>query len=387
MVPVRILVTTPGGTGHVHPMVPLAQALMARGHSVLWALPGRAVAQVEQSGVRTVSASDLPPVLPADVMQLYPELRQAVPVDVPDRMFGKLFGAIQAPAMLPGLLRVAREWQPDLLLCDAAELAGPVVAAELGVPNVTKGFGPLLPEKRYAAAAEDVAPLWRSRGLEPRPYAGCFDHLYVDPYPPSLQPQTAPHVDRRQLLRPVSYAGPVHADAALPLPTAREGRPLIYFTMGTVFNTADLFRDVIAGLAQLDAGLLVTLGPTGDPATLGDQPAHVQVERYVPQTVLLPHCNVVVSHGGSGTAISAIGHGLPQLCLPQGADQFINAAAISGVGAGLSLGADELSVDAVRQSVERLLSEETFRTAAQRVRSSLESMPGPDEVSAVLESL
>lgn len=34
--PVRVLVTTTPGRGHYHPMLPLAQAIAARGHDLLW---------------------------------------------------------------------------------------------------------------------------------------------------------------------------------------------------------------------------------------------------------------------------------------------------------------------------------------------------------------
>jgi hypothetical protein len=75
----------------------------------------------------------------------------------------------------------------------------------------------------------------------------------------------------------------------------------------------------------------------GDPAKLGAQPPLVRVERDVLQSQLLARCHAAVSHAGSGTALAAARHGLPQLCLPQGADQFLNAAAIASSGAGLSL--------------------------------------------------
>lgn len=382
----RVLVTTPGGTGHIHPMVPLARALVERGHAVLWALPDYAVGLVEQAGLRAVGTSPLPPTGPADTVRLYPHLLELPPADRPDVLFGKLFGALMAPPMLTGLVPVAHDWRPDLVLSDAAELAGPIVAAELGVPGISKGFGPLLPEHRVARADEELAPLWRSRGLEPRPYGGCYDHLYLDPYPPELQPQTVPHVPRRQLLRPVSYTGPT-TDEELPLPAARLDRPLVYVTMGTVFNDVAPLRELVTALAELDVRLLVTVGPHGDPALLGEQPAHVRVERYVSQEVLLPRCDVVVSHAGSGTSISTLEHGLPQLCLPQGADQFHNAAAISSSGAGIALLPGTATGNAVRTAVQQLLTQASYRQTAGRLSTSIAAMPSPDEVSAVIEGL
>jgi UDP:flavonoid glycosyltransferase YjiC (YdhE family) len=133
--------------------------------------------------------------------------------------------------------------------------------------------------------------------------------------------------------------------------------------------------------------VLVTVGPQGDPAALGEQPAHVRVEQFVPQTRVLPHCDVVVSHAGSGTALATLGLGLPQLCLPQGADQFQNAAAIAEAGAGLALMPGKAGVEVVRAAVARLLADRSFRDVSARVGASIAAMPPLDEVAAVLETL
>jgi calicheamicin 3'-O-methyl-rhamnosyltransferase len=94
-----------------------------------------------------------------------------------------------------------------------------------------------------------------------------------------------------------------------------------------------------------------------------------------------------VSHAGSGTVLGALAVGIPQLCLPQGADQFLNAAAVAAAGAGIALMPGEATADAVRQAVVRLLADDSFRTACNRVSASIASMPSPEEVAAVLETL
>src|SRR5262249_43735826 len=160
-------------------------------------------------------------------------------------------------------------------------------------------------------------------------YGGSYDHLYLDIYPPALQTQPSTHVRARELLRPVTDDGHVKTSSPLPLPDTRSDAPLVYVTMGTVFNDPEPLRVVLAALAELDVRVLVTVGPQAAPAVVGTQPAHVRVERYVPQTLVLPHCDVVVSHARSGTVLAALTLGLPQACLPQGADQFLNAGAVA----------------------------------------------------------
>jgi UDP:flavonoid glycosyltransferase YjiC (YdhE family) len=382
----RVLVTTPPGLGHIHPMVPLARALAHRGHEVRWALPEQVAGVVAEHEIEVVPIAAREPITPQAVMRRFPELAELAPRERPDAMFGKLFGAMAAPPMLEGLEPVALDWRPHLIVADAAEFAGHIVAARLGIPSVTKGFGPLLPEVRMTSAAAEVAALWTSRGLEPRPYGGAYDHLYIDIYPPEMQVEAGGHVFRRQLMRPVTDDGAAN-DATLPLPQARGDAPLVYVTMGTVFNDSEPLQRAVEGVRALDVRVLATVGPAADPAVLGEQPGHVVVESYVPQTAVLPHCDVVVSHGGSGTVLGALMLGLPQVCLPQGADQFLNAAAVTASGAGLSITPEAASVDAVRDAVATVLHEKSYRDAAQRVAASIDAMPSPGDVAGLLEEL
>ncbi|HKA94442.1 MAG TPA: nucleotide disphospho-sugar-binding domain-containing protein [Acidimicrobiia bacterium] len=225
-----------------------------------------------------------------------------------------------------------------------------------------------------------------ARGLEPRQYGGSYEHLYLDIYPPALESASSAHIPRRQLLRPVTDDG-ADESSPLPLPAAPSDAPLAYVTMGTVFNDPAPLVAVVAALSELDVRVLATVGPRADPAALGSLPANARVERYVAQGRVLQHCSVVVSHAGSGTVLSTLTLGLPQLCLPQGADQFLNADAVAFAGAGISLTPDETDPDAIRDAVARLLDDRSFRDAAGRVSASIVSMPSPDEVAAVLETL
>jgi UDP:flavonoid glycosyltransferase YjiC (YdhE family) len=95
----------------------------------------------------------------------------------------------------------------------------------------------------------------------------------------------------------------------------------------------------------------------------------------------------VVAHGGSGTILGALAHGLPLLVVPQGADQHANADAIVEAGAGRCLARDETTVDAIRDSVRALLRNPGHRVAAQRVRAEIEAMPTAAETVSALRSL
>jgi UDP:flavonoid glycosyltransferase YjiC (YdhE family) len=91
------------------------------------------------------------------------------------------------------------------------------------------------------------------------------------------------------------------------------------------------------------------------PEQLGSVPDDVTVRAWVPQADLLPHADLIVHHGGGGTTLGALTVGAPQLILPQGADEFANAEALTAAGAALSLLPTEVSTEAVAECARKLL--------------------------------
>ena len=136
-----------------------------------------------------------------------------------------------------------------------------------------------------------------------------------------------------------------------------------------------LRMSVLAAISELAVRVVVTVGPNGDPDALGSQPSNVHVARYIAQQELLPHCSGVVSHAGSGTFLATLAAGLPQVCLPQAADQFLNAAAAARAGCGIAVLPADFSPGSVRAAVERVLDDVTVRAAAERLRDEIAGMP------------
>jgi MGT family glycosyltransferase len=197
----------------------------------------------------------------------------------------------------------------------------------------------------------------------------------VDIYPPSLQADDTAHLGDVQPVRP---ADPITPDDA--------AEPIVYITLGTVFNDdLALFILAVEGARELGIRVVVTLGPGNDPAALGPQPSHVTVEQFIPQAELLPACAAVVSHAGSGTFLAALAAGVPQVLLPQAADQFLNAQAGAEGGVAVVVPRAEASAARVREALERVLGEGGFRQAAESVRSEISAMPAPEAVAAELE--
>ncbi len=382
----RVLVTSTSGYGHVLPMLTLAGALQERGHEVLWATGANACQLVQAAGIEAVEAG----LTDAEAAPLRAAARQSAvgipPQDIPTVVFPLLFGAARAAPMLAALLPVAREWRPDLLVHEHGELAAPLAASVLGLPHAVHAFGGGIPATILADGSRSVADLWSQHGLPMPPYAGCFEHLYLDICPPSLQTVPLGHVPVVQAARPVTYDGERVPDLDTLLPED-DGRPLVYVTLGTVNNQVPVLRSVAEAVWSSDVRLLVTVGRGVDPAALGPVPRGVRVQTWVPQAAVLPRCSAVVSHGGSGTLLATAALGLPQVALPQAADQFRNAQGLVRAGAGLALHPDVVSPTAVARAVRDVLDRAELHEGAGRVRDEIAAMPSPDDVADRLEAL
>jgi MGT family glycosyltransferase len=181
---------------------------------------------------------------------------------------------------------------------------------------------------------------------------------------------------RRIPLRPVPFA----EQGELPGWVVEHTKPLVYVTFGTAFANVDLMQTAVAGLSDVDAEVLVATGPLVEPSALPDLPGNVHVLPWVPQAELLAHADLVVHHGGAGTTAAAMSHGVPQIVVPQGADQFRNAEIVANAGLGAQLLGDQFTKEALHETARELLRDTGVHDAAARIAAEIAAMPHPDDV-------
>jgi len=156
--------------------------------------------------------------------------------------------------------------------------------------------------------------------------------------------------------------------------------------LGTVVRNTATLDVLLAGLADLDADVLLTTGWQNDPAELRAIPANATAERFVPQDEILPRTSLIVTHAGSGSMLGALAHGIPLLAVPHAADQFENAAAVAAAGAGRVVMPDDLSEVAVREAAHALFDDPSYLDAARAVAAEIAAMPSAAEVAEQLSA-
>ena len=383
----KVLFTCVVGHGHFNPMVPLARALEAAGHRVAFATDPGFCGHVREVGFEAFPAGLDQPDAMARFVATTPGWAEIPPQDRMPIQFPGLFAGVRVPRMLEDLVAVVTSWRPDLLIHETTEMAGAIVAESAGITHVEHSFGILRPAMIRAVATEILAPMAARLGVRNSGVSGSNGELYLDICPPGIQQPEIVDVLHVERLRPDGIDG--DAEAALPGWVADlPDRPTVYVTMGTVFNkSADVFATVLEGLREENVTVIVTVGGSGDPALLGPQPDTVHIERYIPQSLLLPHCDLMISHAGSGATVGALAAGVPMLAIPQGADQFLNADAITRLGAGLRLLPSEFTAATIRDAARELLSGGRFTDVARAEQVAIRQMPAPASVVPVLEAV
>jgi MGT family glycosyltransferase len=161
--------------------------------------------------------------------------------------------------------------------------------------------------------------------------------------------------------------------------------------LGHMSIAVAVLRSALKAVEALDVRVLLTVGRVLDLAALGPVPENVHVEAWVDQGDVLGTADVVVCHGGSGTAFGALAAGVPVVVVPVFADQFENGQRIADARAGVTVDNGERAVghrrvigesDAPRiaDAIEQVLTVPPYRAAAARIAAEMASVPTVDEV-------
>ena len=374
----RILFTAVPAAGHVNPLLPLARAALAAGHQVALLTGGEMIGKVDAEIPILKAGPSIETILAEAGRRLGTTRDIRAPSQESDRVAQALetevFAGARVDLAAPEALELAGRWQPDLIICENADMVGPLVAAATGVPWARVAYAVAMEDDKERRRTEKVASRYAERGLTPTPPIA-----YVDPCPPSLQRPGWQSPVHRIGIRPEPHrtTGPTSAVPQFP---ASPPRPLVVITLGTVFGTTDMLRAMIASLEPAGVNVISTLGRqfTADAADL--ERDWVKLVDYVPLDQLLVGVSVVVSVGGAGTTMGTLQRGIPMVMFPQGADQPRNTAGATRAGAAIQI----QSPDETGAAVEKILLDPSFTERAQAVAEEMAAMRTTAEVLAEL---
>jgi rhamnosyltransferase subunit B len=418
----KIVLTTIGTLGDLHPFIAIAQALCRYGFSPVLAVAEDQLAKCQAAGIEAVA------VLPGfDEVQRRMGLSEdaAVKRIMSDQI--EMLDQVLLPALPECIDRLeAVAADAEAIVASIFVFAAPIVAEKRGVPLVPVVLQPMAMLSAYdppctpdfwmmrhapgtaigrtwnravygamrlavqakcgraiarARAAHGVPRKSARRLLEASADAmltiGSYSR-HFSPLPPDVAGTT------RLVGFPIfdSQSGAEEAlDPALAAFLARGPAPIV-FTLGSfaVHCPGNFYAEAAAAARALGRRAVLLTGGHDTPGDKGD----VFRCAYAPHSLLFPAAAAIVHHGGVGTTGQALRAGKPQLVVPHMGDQYDHGQRIERLGVGLSMKAHRFAAANAARLIGRLLVLPNYATEAARIGEQIAAENGADAAAAVI---
>ncbi|THF82200.1 macrolide family glycosyltransferase [Cohnella fermenti] len=381
----RVLFINAGSEGHINPTIGVVRELVSRGEEVVYFCIEEYRERMEQAGavVRTFDGQRF--------IRAFVSGGRNYPLE---RVNGLL---LTADVVIPSVLEQIKGERFDYMIHDTMFGCGSLLARMLGLPAIGSctsfaqdraAFERML-EASEAQAPADAVGAARDRyaalkeailgkyGVE----AGAPYETFCNPAPLTLVYTTREfQPDGPAFGSGYAFVGPSIAPRAVPGDfdwAAIEGRKPIYISLGTVFNQApDFYRLCFEAFKNAGRPVVLSAGERTRLSDLGDIPASFIVRSYVPQTEVLRHAGLFITHGGMNSVHEGLYCGVPLVVVPQGADQPVIAERVSQLGAGIRLQMQGLTAEGLREAADRALSDASYAREVERVGESFRRAGG-----------
>jgi MGT family glycosyltransferase len=176
------------------------------------------------------------------------------------------------------------------------------------------------------------------------------------------------------------------ADWEPPPELAGEGDgALVYLSLGSLGSAdVELMERLVAALAPTPHRYVVSKGPQHEAFELADNMVGAE---FLPQVAVLPHVDLVITHGGNNTVTESLRFGKPMVVLPIFWDQHDNAQRVDETGFGTRLPTYSFTDDELAGAIDRLLGDAELRRRLDAVSQRLAANPGTERAADLVEEL
>jgi UDP:flavonoid glycosyltransferase YjiC (YdhE family) len=160
---------------------------------------------------------------------------------------------------------------------------------------------------------------------------------------------------------------------------------LVYLSLGSLASAdVPLMQRLVEVLGRTDHRYVVSKGPQADQYELADNMVGAE---FLPQPAILPHADLVVTHGGNNTVTESWWFGKPMIVLPVFWDQYDNAQRVDELGLGVRLPTYTFDDAELTGAIDRLIGDRALRGRLDAMSSRLRSRPGTVAAADAIEEL
>jgi rhamnosyltransferase subunit B len=404
----RVLLTTLGSHGDIHPFIALAQEFSRRGHEAVLATNPAFAAQGERAGVNMAALTEHADL--KDIMTNYAVMDHRRGA----RVVLKELTIPLVPKIYEHAAQLIREFKPDVLLNHPICLGAPWAAERAGVPVVTVSLAPI-----NWMRSHDPIVFGRWRSHNPRVYATRFDawvgkhliRLMLDGPLNRIRRELGLPKTRDMLVGEMTRPGlnlglwheafrraakgdpegsricgwawfDTHHDHEHdPQPLERflsEGAAPIVFTLGSaaVHSPGGFFHAAIEAARLVGRRAVLLVGRAEYVSALPKLPKSVGAFTYAPFSTLLPRGCASVHHGGIGSTGQALRAGKPSLVVPMAHDQFDNAARCKRLGVSQTLPHKDITAEKLARALRVILDDPAVGERAKNLGAKIDAPSG-----------
>jgi UDP:flavonoid glycosyltransferase YjiC (YdhE family) len=371
----RILWACWDGGGNLNPSLGIAHALEGRGHEVHFSGRPEMVGRVHAAGLSATELAEARTDL--DRYSFHP--------------MATVFGYLSSPAVGEELVGVAADRPPDVVVIDALFSAALNVAPRFSAPTAVM----------HHTFFDRLMPMWhmvfamQSDSRQKAGFTGLpdLDKLWGEREVFHVNTLKAFDGDPATTWTNVVHGAPVLTSEGRAAPAdlpwdAEDPTPLVLLSFSTVSEqgSPDMLQRSLDALGGLPVHIVATTGGVVDPGELA-APANAYIVPFADHDALMERASLVVGHGGHGTTMRALRHGLPIVGIPAMlSDQVPITQLIEEwkVGRALPLDAD---VTQIRAAAQDVLGNPAFRAQAGRRSHAFAGLDGAQLAASSVESL
>lgn len=175
------------------------------------------------------------------------------------------------------------------------------------------------------------------------------------------------------------FIGPSIADRkeSIDFDLKNGNKKIAYISLGTIFNNSiEFYENCFKAFDNMDIKVIMSVGKTIDINTFKHIPSNFIVSNYVPQLEILKCADVFITHGGMNSTNEGLYYDLPLILIPQSVDQPFVANRVAELGAGIVLEKNSITPETLKESMNKILSDISFKTNSEKIGKSLREAGG-----------
>ncbi|MBI5839051.1 MAG: glycosyl transferase [Chloroflexi bacterium] len=366
--------------GHVNPSLSLVDELVKRGEQVIYYTSPEFKHKVEQTGAQ---------------FRDYGEKLESLNRELEGRQGNLIYLSAcflrMCQVIIPETLALLKTDRPDYIIYDSMAIWGRIIAKKMNLPAVCSittfvmGEGQLPNPQILLSLIKDMGSIRQFNDLSKQVAAefnitpirlkemftneADLNIVYTSTF---FQPNAHQIEGNYKFIGPSIAARNERDNFDFP-----ENKPLVYISLGTVFNNnLEFYNECFKAFENTGYQVVLSVGKQIDIDALKNIPANFIVRRHVPQLEVLQKASLFITHGGMNSVNEALFFGVPLIVIPMSVDQPIVASRVRELGAGIYLEKRKANHRNLKKFSGLILADERYKNNSKVIGDSFRKSGG-----------